>query len=88
MSHDIEHLLHDWDFEPDQLQVRIITGNDGKEKIQMRIDLGLIQMEFSGRPDGTRPRDMSRCSNSMSRVPSERSRRTFRFLSRRTNVRG
>jgi hypothetical protein len=55
LSQDIEPLLNDWEFQPDELQVRVITGNDGKEKIQMRVDLGLIQMEFSGRPDGTRP---------------------------------
>ena len=34
---------------------RVITGDDGHEKIQMRIDLGLMQMEVSGRPDGERP---------------------------------
>ena len=27
---------------------------DGRDKIQMRIDLGLIQMELNGRPDGRR----------------------------------
>ena len=55
MSQDIQRLLDDWEFEPDQLQVRFITGDDGREKIQMRIDLGLIQLELSGRPDGERP---------------------------------
>jgi len=55
VSQDIQKLLDDWEFEPDQLQVRVIVGEDGREKIQMRIDLGMIQMEFSGRPDGTRP---------------------------------
>jgi hypothetical protein len=30
-------------------------AEDGSEKIQMRIDLGLIQMEMNGRPDGDRP---------------------------------
>ncbi|MFI5459617.1 MAG: UvrB/UvrC motif-containing protein [Isosphaerales bacterium] len=55
MSQDIERLLNDWEFEPDQLQVRVIVGDDGREKIQMRIDLGVVQMELSGRPDGTRP---------------------------------
>jgi UvrB/uvrC motif len=55
LSQDIQHLLDDWEFEPDQLQVRFITGNDGREKIQMRIDLGLIQLETIGRPDGERP---------------------------------
>jgi hypothetical protein len=55
LSQDIEPLLHDWEFRPDELQVRAITGDDGTEKFQMRVDLGLIQMEVSGRPDGARP---------------------------------
>jgi hypothetical protein len=55
LSQDIEPFLRDWEFRPDVLQVRVITGDGGDEKIQMRIDLGLIQMEFSGRPDGARP---------------------------------
>src|SRR5271169_2714400 len=55
LSQDILKILAGWDFDPDQLQVRIITGEDGTEKIQMRIDLGVIQMEIEGRPDGQRP---------------------------------
>jgi UvrB/uvrC motif len=55
LSQDIEGILGGWEYEPDGLQVRIITGDDGAKKIQMRIDLGLIQMELDGRPDGQRP---------------------------------
>jgi hypothetical protein len=55
LSQDIQCLLDDWEFKPDEVQVRVIVGDDGREKIQTRIDLGLIQMEFSGRPDGNRP---------------------------------
>jgi hypothetical protein len=55
MSQDIRPILSDWDFEPDRVQVRIISGDDGSERIQMRIDLGLLQMEINGRPDGDRP---------------------------------
>lgn len=55
MSKDITSVLSGWDYDPDALQVRIVTGDDGLEKIQMRLDLGLIQVELSGRPDGTRP---------------------------------
>jgi hypothetical protein len=55
LSQDIARLLDDWEFEPGPLQVRVIDGDDGREKIQMRIDLGVIQMELSGRPDGARP---------------------------------
>ena len=55
MSHDISTILAGWDFNPDELQVRVIPGDDGRERIQMRIDLGVLQMELSGRPDGQRP---------------------------------
>ena len=57
MSLDLNDLLQDWPHEPGMLKVRKILGADGKEKIQLRIDLGLIQMETSGRPDGQRPHD-------------------------------
>jgi hypothetical protein len=55
LSKDITSILAGWDYEPDELQVRTITGDDGRDKIQMRIDLGLIQMEIDRRPDGRRP---------------------------------
>ncbi|MGV3531638.1 MAG: UvrB/UvrC motif-containing protein [Chthoniobacteraceae bacterium] len=55
MSLDLNDLLRDWPHEPGQLRVRKILGSDGKEKLQLRIDLGLIQMETTGRPDGTEP---------------------------------
>lgn len=55
MSLDLNDLLRDWPHEPGQLKVRKILGSDGHEKIQLRIDLGLIQMEVSGRPDGEEP---------------------------------
>jgi UvrB/uvrC motif len=55
MSLDLNDLLRDWPHEPGKLKVRKILGTDGKEKIQLRIDLGLIQMETAGRPDGQRP---------------------------------
>ena len=55
MSQDLRPILAGWDFDSDRVQVRAITGDDGTEKIQMRIDLGLMQMEVDGRPDGERP---------------------------------
>jgi hypothetical protein len=56
LSQDIRAILAGWDFDPDQFQARVITGEDGTEKIQMRIDLGLMQMEINGRPDSQRPK--------------------------------
>ena len=55
MSKDLGVLLHGWDYNPNEVTVRRIVGADGREKIQMRLDLGMLQMEVNGRPDGKRP---------------------------------
>jgi hypothetical protein len=55
MSIDLTKLLQEWPYEPGQINVRLIQGDDGEPKIQMRLDLGVLQMEASGRPDGLRP---------------------------------
>ncbi len=55
MSQDLNDLLDGWPHEPGQIKVRKIMGSDGQEKVQLRLDLGLIQMEMQGRPDGQRP---------------------------------
>jgi hypothetical protein len=55
VSQDIGPIIAGWDYRPDELQVRLITGDDGAERIQIRVDLGLLQVELSGRPDGLRP---------------------------------
>jgi hypothetical protein len=55
MNFDISHLLEDWDYQPGQVAVRKFKTKDGTEKIQLRVDLGLLQMNTSGRPDGKRP---------------------------------
>ncbi|MBN1555460.1 MAG: UvrB/UvrC motif-containing protein [Phycisphaerae bacterium] len=55
MSLDIDHILNGWPFKPGEVNVRRILGEDGREKIQLRLDLGLLQMNTTGRPDGRRP---------------------------------
>src|SRR5579863_4131789 len=55
MSFDITQLLEQWDYQPGQPSVRKFVGKDGLEKIQLRVDLGLLQMNVEGRPDGKRP---------------------------------
>jgi hypothetical protein len=57
MSDDLSKLLGNWSYEPDEVLVRIIDGDDGRQKIQLRVDLGILQMELDGRPDGARPQD-------------------------------
>lgn len=55
MSFDISPILKDWDADPEAKYIRKIIGTDGKEKIQIRVELGLLQMEADGRPDGKKP---------------------------------
>lgn len=54
-SQDLRRIVAGWDYESNQIAVRKITGDDGILKIQMRVDLGVLQMEIGGRPDGMRP---------------------------------
>jgi hypothetical protein len=54
-SKDLQPILKNWTFEPNRIAVRKIIGEDGQPKIQMRLPLGVLQMETSGRPDGERP---------------------------------
>jgi hypothetical protein len=54
-SKDITPVLRGWDYEPGTINVRKVSGIDGQPKLQMRQDLGLLQMEMTGRPDGRRP---------------------------------
>ena len=57
MRYDIDFLLKDWDYASGELRVRTIEGKDKRQKIQIRMDMGLIQLEWDGRPDGQKPRD-------------------------------
>ncbi len=55
MSLDLNSILNDWPHENGNIKVRKIAGLDGREKLQLRVDLGVLQMEMTGRPDGQRP---------------------------------
>lgn len=57
MRRDIDEALRDWPFEPEsgELAVREIQCRDGRSVIQIRIELGVLQLEVEGRPDGVRP---------------------------------
>ena len=57
MDRDLTDLLHEWPMEPGRINVRTFEGGDGRTKLQVRIDLGVLQMEVEGRPDGQRPHD-------------------------------
>src|SRR5258706_12933223 len=55
MDFDISHQLEQWDYQPGQVVVRKFKAKDGRDKIQLRVDLGMLQMNAEGRPDGKRP---------------------------------
>jgi hypothetical protein len=55
MTDDLGPILQRWKYNPNEINVRLILGVDGKQKVQMRLDLGVIQMELDGRPDGRKP---------------------------------
>ncbi len=55
MSLDISSILNDWPYKPGRVNVRRVVGDDGRERIQMRLELGILQMEPTGRPDGQKP---------------------------------
>lgn len=54
-SENIDEILTAWPYEAESLNVRLAKGADGRQIIQMRIDMGLLQLEVQGRPDGTTP---------------------------------
>ena len=55
-GNDISVVLASWEYDVRQeMMVRRIQGNDQRMKIQMRLDLGILQMEEEGRPDGKKP---------------------------------
>jgi hypothetical protein len=54
-SRDIDTLLKNWDFRPGEVNARLVKARNGREVLQMRIDMGLVQMETDLRPDGQRP---------------------------------
>jgi hypothetical protein len=55
MNQDIDAALRGWEYTPGEVQARMIQAQDGRQVIQMREDLGILQLEITGRPDGSRP---------------------------------
>ena len=55
MDFDISRILESWDYKAGQVMVRKFKTKDGRELIQLRVDLGLLQLNATGRPDGKRP---------------------------------
>lgn len=76
MKFDISRLLDSWEYRPGQVLVRRLKPKGGREKIQLRLDLGVLQMDAEGRPDGKRPLATSPSSTTLSASWRSTARRT------------
>ena len=54
MNSDISGILNEWEFDSEE-NIRLITADDGREIMQVRLPLGIEQYELEGRPDGKKP---------------------------------
>ena len=52
---DIDHVLRKWPYQPGVISARLVRAHDRREVLQMRLEMGLLQMETTGRPDGQTP---------------------------------
>jgi len=52
---DIDTILARWPFRPGEVNVRLVKARGGRQVLQMRVDMGLLQLETDLRPDGERP---------------------------------
>ena len=51
----IDYLLRDWPYRFGDVLARKVHGANRRLVLQLRIDLGIMQLETEGRPDGERP---------------------------------
>lgn len=57
MRRTIGDILASWPYDPDALCVRLIEDAAGRPALQVRLELGVLQLALDGRPDGLRPHD-------------------------------
>lgn len=54
MSLDLDDLTLDWPGTSGEICARMVPGRDGASFVQLRVELGVLQMHLDGRPDGGR----------------------------------
>lgn len=52
MNRDLSEILAEWPYDPSKVNVRLIQSADNEPIIQIRLDLGILQLRYEGRPDG------------------------------------
>jgi hypothetical protein len=51
-SQHLDDLFAGWPYEFGEVAARKVRGSDDRELLQLRIDMGVLQLETTGRPDG------------------------------------
>jgi hypothetical protein len=61
MRRDLDDVIQGWPYDPEPGEVlaREVRARDGRLVLQVRIELGVLQLELGGRPDGLRPHGFS-----------------------------
>jgi hypothetical protein len=61
MRRDIDESIQGWPYDPEPGEVvaREVRARDGRMVLQIRIELGIMQLEIEGRPDGVRPHNFA-----------------------------
>jgi hypothetical protein len=55
MTDDLTNVLQQWPYRRDDFTAREVVAEDGRPLLQIRLELGILQLEVEGRPDGLRP---------------------------------
>jgi hypothetical protein len=57
MRRDLDDVIQGWPYDPEPGEhlARGVRARDGRKVLQVRIELGVLQLEVTGRPDGVRP---------------------------------
>ncbi len=56
-DYNLDPIFENWPYDPAMISVRVVDISDARQVIQMRIEMGVLQLEVENRPDGTRPGD-------------------------------
>src|SRR5207248_5844637 len=61
MRRDLDDVIQGWPYDPEpgEILAREVRARDGRMVLQIRIELGVLQLEVGGRPDGLRPHGFS-----------------------------
>src|SRR6185369_10594381 len=78
--HDIDRILQEWAYEPGEISARLVRAADGREVLQMRVEMGVLQLEAAGRPDGQHPHGAKSYFEYLAKV-AQKSGESFRLNS-------